>query len=93
MRIICEESKRIIDSLGDGIKKVSYDELEKQKKFRRSMATAKGLKEGHVIERDDIVYKRPGTGIPADRIDEIIGRRVNKDIDADKTLFWEDLIK
>ena len=45
------------------------------------------------IEKDDIVYKRPGTGIPADRIDEIIGRRVNRDIDADKTLFWEDLIK
>lgn len=93
MAIMCSESKRIIDALGDGVKVLSQDELEKQKKFRRSMATAKRLEEGHVIERDDIVYKRPGTGIPSDRIYEIIGRRVNHTIEADTTLFWDDLVK
>jgi len=28
-----------------------------------------------------------------DRYKEIIGRHVNRDIDANKTLFWEDLVK
>ena len=93
MRIICEESRRIMDALGDGIKVVSNDELEKRKKFRRSMATAAALPEGHIIRREDILFKRPGTGIPADRLNEVIGRRVNHSIEADKTLFWEDLIK
>lgn len=93
MRIICEESKRIVDSLGDGVKILSDDELAKQKKFRRSMATAKALAAGQVITKEDIAFKRPGTGIPADRLSEIIGRRVNKDIAEDKTLFWEDLVK
>lgn len=93
MEIICRESKRIIDALGDGVKVLSEDELAKQKKFRCSMATARKLEEGHVITKEDILYKRPGTGIPSDRIYEIIGRRVNHTIEADTTLFWEDLLK
>lgn len=93
MRIICHESKRIIDALGTGIKVLSADELEKRKKFRRSCATAGALKAGQVITKDDILFKRPGTGIPANKIYEIIGRHVAHDIAADKTLFWEDLVK
>ena len=93
MKIICEASKRIVDSLGNGIKVVSDDEIAKQKKFRRTIATVKPLKAGQEITYDDIAFKRPGTGIPADRYKEIIGRHVNRDIEADKTLFWEDLVK
>lgn len=92
LRIISSESKRIIDALGDGVKVVSEDELAKRGKFRRSITTRVSLQEGHVITYEDILFKRPGTGIPADRFNEIIGRRVNKNIDEDKTLFWEDLI-
>lgn len=93
MKIICEESKRIVDSLGNGIKVISDDEIAKQKKFRRTIATVRPLKAGQEIKYDDIAFKRPGTGIPADRYKDIIGRHVNRDIDADKTLFWEDLVK
>ncbi len=93
MRIICEQSKRIIDAMGNGLKIVSQDELEKRKKFRRSVTTAHMIPEGHVISYDDIVFKRPGTGIPANNWKEIIGRRTNRNIEADKTLFWEDLVK
>ena len=93
MRIIASESKRIVDSLGNGIKVVSDDEIAKQKKFRRTIATVKPLKAGQEITYNDIAFKRPGTGIPADRYKEIIGRHVCRDIEADKTLFWEDLVK
>lgn len=93
MAIICNESKRIVDAMGDGVKVVSADELEKLKKFRCSMATTRELPEGHAITKEDICYKRPGTGIPSDRIYEVIGRRVSHTIEADKTLFWEDLVK
>ena len=93
MTIIALESKRIVDSLGNGIKVVSDDELAKQKKFRRSITTARELKAGQIITYDDILFKRPGTGISADKYKEIIGRHVNRDIDANKTLFWDDLIK
>lgn len=93
MKIICSASKRIADALGDGIKRVSDDELAKRKKFRRTIATARALKAGEEIRYEDILFKRPGTGIPADKYKEIIGRHVSRDIDENKTLFWEDLVK
>lgn len=93
LRIICEDGKRIIDAMGNGIKSVSEAEMEKRLKFRRGLVTKHALKAGHRLEYDDFMFKRPGTGIPADRLKEVIGRHVNHDIDADKTLFWEDLVK
>lgn len=91
--IICKESKRIIDSLGASIRIISEEEIEKRKKFRRSCVVKNALLKGQVVTQDNLLFKRPGTGISADRYNEIVGRRVNKNIDADKTLFWEDLIK
>ena len=93
MRIIASESKRIVDALGNGIKVVSDDEIAKQKKFRRSIKTADSLKAGQEITYIDILFNRTGTGIPADRFKEVIGRHVNRDIEENKTLFWEDLVK
>ena len=92
MKIICSASKRIADALGDGIKRVSDDELAKRKKFRRTIATARALKAGEEIHYEDILFKRPGTGIPADKYKDIIGRHVCRDIEVNKTLFWEDLV-
>ena len=92
MKVICAASKRIADALGDGIKRVSDDELAKRLKFRRTIATARALKAGEAIRYEDILFKRPGTGIPADKYKDIIGRHVCRDIDANKTLFWEDLV-
>ena len=93
MQIICRAARRIADALGDGIKKLSRDELAKRDKFRRSIAIIKPLKAGQEITYNDIAFKRPGTGISADRFREVIGCHVNHDIEADTTLFWEDLVK
>lgn len=93
MKIICEQSKRIIDALGSGIKNVSEGEMQKRLKFRRGLVTKHSIPNGHELKYDDFVFKRPGTGIPADRLNEVIGRHINHDIAADKTIFWEDLVK
>lgn len=93
MEVICRASGRIAAALGDGIRRVSDAELEKRKKFRRSMAIVNSLRAGQTIRAEDIAFKRPGTGIPCDRFREIIGRRVVRDIEPDSTLHWEDLLK
>ena len=93
MRIICAAARRVSVALGDGQKRLTVDELEKRKKFRRSLTTARALSKGETISPEDILFKRPGTGISADRFKEVVGRRVCRDIEADKTLFWEDLLK
>lgn len=93
MKVICEQSKRIYNAMGLGIKIVSEAEMQKRLKFRRGLVTKHAIPQGHELTHEDFVFKRPGTGIPADRLNEVIGRHVNHDIEADKTLFWEDLVK
>lgn len=44
-----------------------------------------------VISRDMIGIKKPGTGIPAGRIEEVIGRRTARAVKADTLLAWEDV--
>jgi sialic acid synthase SpsE len=59
---------------------------------RRSIVIQNKLKKGLVITEKDITYKRPGSGVSASLWDEVIGRTINKDLDADHILQWDDLI-
>lgn len=92
LKIICSESKRIIDSLGNGIKNLTDQELDKRLKFRRSLITSINLYKGHVLQREDIVYKRPGTGIAPDELKYVIGRKLKHAIQEDELLKWEDFV-
>ena len=92
MKIICSEGKKIADSLGNGIRKLNDREMEKRLKFRRSAVAAIDLRKGNIVNKSDLVYKRPGTGISPDEEKYLIGRVLRNDIEAGKTIFWKDLI-
>lgn len=92
LKIICNESKRIVDALGDGRKVVTKDELDKRLKFRRSLISAHKLSKDHIITENDIVYKRPGTGINPDELKYVIGRKLNRNLKEDDILKWEDFV-
>jgi N-acetylneuraminate synthase len=53
--------------------------------------TTRLIKKGEVIIQDMVWSKRPGTGIPAYRMDEIIGRTACRDIDTNTLIAWSDL--
>lgn len=89
LEIICKEGQNIFECLGSNYKIVSQDEIEKREKFRRSATTARDIKEGEIITEDDIVYKRPGTGITPTEAKWLIGRRAKHDITEDTTLIWD----
>ncbi|MBB4806593.1 N-acetylneuraminate synthase [Chryseobacterium defluvii] len=91
MKIICEESKKISESLGSFKRIVSEDEQAKKDKFRRSLVTTKSLKAGHVLSANDLTSKRPGTGISPDLIEQIVGRSLVKDVEEDIVIKWENL--
>jgi len=90
MRIIVEQSKQINTALGSFNRIVSAAEEIKKLKFRRSIVAAHDLIKGHIINKDDITCKRPGTGMPADLMEHIIGRKVKCNIEYDSLLKWED---
>ncbi len=59
---------------------------------RQSVTTTRALRAGSTIEPDAITIKRPGTGISPRHFDELGGRTVARDIEADMPLAWEDLV-
>lgn len=91
LKTIVEEGKNIVMALGDGRRTVSAAELEKRKKFRRSLVTTRDLKRGHVLTESDLGAKRPGTGIRPDEIGYVVGRSLASDVTADQVLNWNHL--
>lgn len=91
MNIIVEEGKRIVTAIGEYRRVVSEQEKEQKKSFRRSVVTKRKIREGEILQKLDIDFKRPGTGIKPDEIKYILGRKINKDFDKDELIKWEDL--
>lgn len=92
MRIIVEESRNIITAMGSYRRVVSHAEEEKKRHFRRSIVAQTRLEKGRQIRYDDLSFKRPGSGIPPDKIDYVVGRKLNKDIGEDELIGWDDFI-
>jgi N-acetylneuraminate synthase len=57
--------------------------------FGKSVVAARDLAKGHKLERADLALKKPGTGIPAARLNDVVGRRLSKGVSADTLLAEE----
>ena len=92
METIVREGVHVYKALGSATRIVSKAEEEKKKKFRRRIVAKRAMKKGDMIGVGDIDYKRPGTGIHPDEYGYIIGRSLNRDVDADEELEWRDFL-
>lgn len=87
---IVEGSKRINDALGSYRRHLTKYDEEKIPAFRRSIVAAKKIEAGQIIKREDITFKRPGTGIEPKYIDFVVGKVAKKTIQFDQLLTKED---
>ena len=62
-----------------------------RKLFTRSIVANANLPAGTVITRDHVAIKKPGTGLPPDRLEDIIGRRLARPVTIDQLLAVEDI--
>jgi N-acetylneuraminate synthase len=60
--------------------------------FEKSVVTRVAVAAGAAIERDWLTTKRPGTGIPATRLAEVVGRRATRAIEANELVQEVDLV-
>jgi N,N'-diacetyllegionaminate synthase len=72
-------------------KKVSDVEADVRTVSRQSLTSTRDLPAGHVLTREDLAIKRPGTGISPARLEEIIGRTLACAIEADMPVTGEHL--
>ena len=59
--------------------------------FTRSVALREPLEAGTVLCHDHLTLKKPGTGLPASEIDNLVGRRLRIAVPADRLLRDSDL--
>ncbi len=93
-----EEMKKAVDwarkmqiSMNNLEKKLASGENLDRSKMRRSIVASKIIEKNQVIRIDDIEFKRPGTGIPPNRFNVIIGKVAARTIQKDEQIKLTDL--
>jgi N,N'-diacetyllegionaminate synthase len=59
--------------------------------FTRSLVATQALPAGSVLTPAHLAIKKPGTGLPPDRFDEVIGRRLARAVTPDQVLVADDI--
>jgi N,N'-diacetyllegionaminate synthase len=89
---LCDGVREIEAMLASPVDKDDVEPYEEMKEvFEKSVVTTREIPAGAVIERDMLAAKKPGTGIPARMLPEVIGRKARIDIAAD-TVLTEDVL-
>jgi len=65
---------------------INEDEKVPRLNMRRSIVAKNSLKKGFILKKKDIDFKRPGTGLPPDQLDNILGKVLNKNIKKDELI-------
>jgi N,N'-diacetyllegionaminate synthase len=71
-------------ALGDAAKQPSPSELRNKPIARRSLVAATSIKVGEAFTINNVVAKRPGTGLSPMRWDEVIGHPAPRDFEPDE---------
>lgn len=91
LKTMASECRDIQLALGLKKRTVLPEEYEQRANMRRSVVTVRDMNQGEILKREDLTVKRPGTGIPPERIEELIGRMVKYNIKADTVISESDL--
>jgi N-acetylneuraminate synthase len=88
----CSELRAAWSALANPVDKSDLSALREMKSvFEKSIVTARAVAQGELLSRDALAFKKPGTGIRADRVDAIVGRRAARDLPRDHMLNEKDL--
>ena len=87
---IAVENFKLLEVIGGQYEKtvLPCEEIPRRE-ARRSLVLTRDLKKGDVIKAEDLMLKRPGTGIKPEHMDIVIGRKVALDLKEDTVLTWE----
>lgn len=92
------EMKWLVDAIrsfeimrGSGIKEPAPSEATTRRNNRKSLVLTQPLRAGDRITANDLAIKRPGYGIQPRYYEQVLGRAVGLDLDADAVLDWKNL--
>lgn len=84
------ENFKLLEVIGGEYNKTVLEcEKTPRREARRSLVITRDMKCGEIIKEEDIMLKRPGTGIKPEFLDVVIGRKVKMDFKEDTVLTWD----
>jgi N-acetylneuraminate synthase len=95
LRQTIEGARFIEDMLSAPVDKtrLATEKAGLRSQFFHSVVANEDLRKGIMLERRHLATKKPGTGIPAERVNEIVGRKLSRDVKKDQLLAEEDLVQ
>jgi N-acetylneuraminate synthase len=73
-------------ALGDGAKRPTPAELETKKLVQKTIVAARRVRAGERLTADALALRRAGAGLPAAYLPLVLGRAVNRELDANQAL-------
>ena len=86
LKALVQGIRNIEKALGNGIKRPSPSELKNKLIARKSIVAARPIKAGEVFTEDNLMVKRPGTGLSPMLWDDTIGRPASRDFNQDELI-------
>ncbi len=97
-----EELRRLVEGVRF-IEKMNAHPVEKdgmveglqdiRKIFTKSIAAARELPAGTVLCKEHLALKKPGSGLPAERLSELVGRKLSRSVFSNQLLTEDDLVE
>jgi sialic acid synthase len=92
MRRLVRDLGRVEAALGDGVKRPLPVEAKPLAKMGKKLVAARDLDAGHVLTAGDVAIKSPADGgLPPYELDEIVGRRLRRELRVDANIEPSDL--
>jgi len=82
---------RAVERARGATKKIQPGEQDVRNMAHHSVVSIRDIAAGATIAAGDVWAKRPGTGIPARQLGEIVGRKAKHAIAKDRLITWDDL--
>jgi sialic acid synthase SpsE len=86
-------ARQLEQAMGDGVKRIEDNEQESAVVQRRALHLVRDMRAGEIVAAGDLKAVRPirGNAIPPYRADEVIGKALARDMQADNALHPEDI--
>lgn len=91
-----DDARKILDGIafldslrGSAELKCLETEAAARSNARRSLVTTCDIPAGTILTKDMLTFKRPGTGIPPEKMNEIVGKTINTSLCEDTILQYD----
>jgi N-acetylneuraminate synthase/sialic acid synthase len=91
MQKLVRDLKRAKEAMGDGEKRILDNEKAPLRKMGKMIVAAKNLESGHTITETDLEYRSPSLGLAPSMNILLIGKTLNRNIQAFEKIQLEDL--